>query len=61
MGRLDLIINTATDLEREARLAKAGLFYAREDESGNLQLPAGTSAHVEATQDLLCKLAALAS
>ena len=59
--RLDLIIKGARHLEQEASLAKAGLGYRRYDENGEVILPAGTFAHLEATRSLLTQLAELAS
>jgi hypothetical protein len=59
-NRLDSIIDITTSLEREATLAKVGLAYSYEDDDGELVLPAGTSAHVQATHALLAKLRDLA-
>jgi hypothetical protein len=61
MNTLDRIIHAASNLEREATLARVGLAYTYEDEAtGELVLPAGTSAHVEATKSLLAQLIDLA-
>ena len=59
-NRLDSIISVAVNLEREATLAKVGLSYRQIDEKGEVILPAGTSAHVEATKALLAQLVDLA-
>ena len=61
MNRLESIINLSASLEREATLANVGLRYREYDEDGELILPAGTSAHVEATKSLLKQLVDLAS
>jgi hypothetical protein len=59
-NRLDSIIDISASLEREATLAKVGLAYSYEDHAGELILPAGTSAHVQATHELLTQLVELA-
>ena len=58
-NRLDAIIDAARNLEREATLAKVGLAYSFENDE-ELVMPAGTSAHVRATHQLLTQLVALA-